>query len=169
MSLSLYWFAPSHGDGRAISRRNTTVSAQRAPHLTYLAQVAGAAEQLGFEGMLVPFGMFCEDPWLMSVALAQRTERIKFMIAFRPSLMSPVLAAQMAATGQRLTANRLQLNVPGVKTPGTSGNCSPGSTNAPPNTAAPCPAAAGSTSSPGTRPTKPGRWPGRCWPMSTQP
>jgi alkanesulfonate monooxygenase len=111
VSLSLYWFVPSHGDGRAISRRTTAPSVQRAPDLTYLAQVAGAAEQVGFDGMLVPFGMFCEDPWLVSAALAQRTERIKFMVAFRPSLMSPVLTAQMAATGQRLTANRLQLNV----------------------------------------------------------
>jgi alkanesulfonate monooxygenase len=111
MSLSLYWFVPSHGDGPAISRRHGGGSVQRAPDLAYLGQVASAAEQLGFDGLLVPFGMFCEDPWLVAVALAQRTSRIKFMVAMRPSLLSPMLAAQMAATAQRLTGSRLQLNV----------------------------------------------------------
>src|SRR5262249_30420933 len=86
-------------------------AAQRRPDLTYLAQVAGAVETLGFTGMLVPTGLYCEDPWLVATALAQRTERVMFMLAVRPSLLSPVLAAQMVATGQRLTGHRLQLNV----------------------------------------------------------
>ncbi len=111
MSLSLYWFLPTHGDGRTIDRRSSTRPPQRGVGLGYLGQVAAAADSLGFAGMLVPAGMFCEDPWLVSAALAQRTERVAFMVAFRPGLLSPTLAAQMAATGQRLTGNRLQLNV----------------------------------------------------------
>jgi alkanesulfonate monooxygenase len=55
--------------------------------------------------------MFCEDPWLVSAALAQHTERVKFMVAFRPGLVAPTLAAQMAATFQRMTGDRLLLNV----------------------------------------------------------
>jgi alkanesulfonate monooxygenase len=115
--LNVYWFLPSHGDGRALSRRadaggRTGVhAAQRQPDLAYLTQVAGAVESLGFAGMLVPAGLFCEDPWLLAAALAQRTGRGMFMLAVRPSLLSPVLAAQMVATGQRLTGDRLQLNV----------------------------------------------------------
>jgi alkanesulfonate monooxygenase len=109
--LQLYWFLPTHGDGRTIDRRSTTRPPQRGVGLGYLGQVAAAVDQLGFAGMLVPAGMFCEDPWLVSAALAQRTERVAFMVAFRPGLLSPTLAAQMAATGQRVTGNRLQLNV----------------------------------------------------------
>jgi len=109
--LNLYWFLPAHGDGRGLSRRNGEGPPQRAPDLSYLAQVAGAAEQLGFAGALVPAGMFCEDPWLISAALAQRTARLKFMVALRPGLISPMLAAQMAATGQRITGNRIELNI----------------------------------------------------------
>jgi alkanesulfonate monooxygenase len=114
--LRLYWFLPTHGDGRTIDRRAGAGSpgaraTQRAPSIPYLAQVAGAVDQLGFAGMLVPAGMFCEDPWLVSAALAQRTERVGFMVAFRPGLLSPTLAAQMAATGQRITGARLLLNV----------------------------------------------------------
>jgi alkanesulfonate monooxygenase len=111
LTLTLYWFLPSHGDGRGLGRRGGKAEPQRAPDLTYLTQVACAAEQAGFTGMLVPTGLFCEDPWLLSAALAQRTERIRFMVAVRPSLLSPLLAAQMAATAQRLTGNRLDLNV----------------------------------------------------------
>ncbi|MBK3590555.1 LLM class flavin-dependent oxidoreductase, partial [Streptomyces sp. MBT57] len=38
-------------------------------------------------------------------------ERLKFLVAFRPGVISPVLAAQMAATYQRITRGRLLLNV----------------------------------------------------------
>jgi len=113
MPLHLHWFLPAHGDGRTLSRRPDTGvrAAQRSPDIGYLTQVACAADQLGFAGLLLPAGLFCEDPWMLSAALAARTERVKFMIAFRPGLLSPTLAAQMAATGQRLTNGRLLLNV----------------------------------------------------------
>ena len=39
------------------------------------------------------------------------TERLKFLVAFRPGLLSPLLAAQMAATFQRHSNGRLLLNV----------------------------------------------------------
>jgi alkanesulfonate monooxygenase len=118
MSLRLHWFLPSHGDGRALVRRSPGSAPvhragthQREPDIGYLAQVAGAAEQMGFDGMLVPAGLFCEDPWLVSAALSQCTRRIKFMVAFRPGLLSPTLAAQMAATLHRMSGQRLLLNV----------------------------------------------------------
>lgn len=60
--------------------------------------------------MLTPTGTWCEDAWLTTVALSQHTERLKFLVAFRPGVISPVLAAQMAATYQRIT-RWLLLNV----------------------------------------------------------
>jgi alkanesulfonate monooxygenase len=36
---------------------------------------------------------------------------LKFLVAIRPGVISPVLAAQMAATYQRITRGRLLLNV----------------------------------------------------------
>jgi alkanesulfonate monooxygenase len=103
--MHLYWFLPSHGDGRTIGRP------ARAPDIGYLAQVARAADRLGFTGALVPFGLFCEDPWIVASALAQQTTRLKFMLALRPGLASPLLTAQMAATFQRLSGGRLVFNV----------------------------------------------------------
>lgn len=123
MNVHLHWFLPTGGDGRTLVDRHaytdggikrdriTPVSGVRAPDIEYLAQIAKAAEQLGFEAVLTPTGTWCEDAWLTTVALAQHTERLKFLVAFRPGVISPVLAAQMAATYQRITRGRLLLNV----------------------------------------------------------
>ncbi len=43
--------------------------------------------------------------------VSQNTERLKFLVAFRPGFVSPTLAAQMASTFQRQTGGRLLLNV----------------------------------------------------------
>jgi alkanesulfonate monooxygenase len=43
--------------------------------------------------------------------LTEVTERLKFLVAFRPGLISPTLSAQMAATFQRYSKGRLLLNV----------------------------------------------------------
>ena len=61
--------------------------------------------------MLTPTGTWCEDAWLITAALTRETERLKFLVAFRPGLISPTLAAQMAATYQRISGGRLLLNV----------------------------------------------------------
>ena len=121
MSVHLHWFLPTGGDGRTLVDRHAyasnavdrtkPVGGVRAPDIEYLAQIAKAAEQLGFEAVLTPTGTWCEDAWLTTVALAQHTERLKFLVAFRPGVISPTLAAQMAATYQRITRGRLLLNV----------------------------------------------------------
>ncbi|MCA1219469.1 LLM class flavin-dependent oxidoreductase [Streptomyces sp. 8L] len=121
MSLHLHWFLPTGGDGRTLVDRHAYAAAEqgrpapvsgiRPPDIEYLAQIAKAAEGLGFEGVLTPTGTWCEDAWLTTIALSQQTRRLKFLVAFRPGVISPVLAAQMAATYQRVTRGRLLLNV----------------------------------------------------------
>jgi alkanesulfonate monooxygenase len=114
MPLELHWFLPTHGDGREVAKDPSGADlpgARRDPDLPYLAQVAMAADRFGFTGMLIPFGLFCEDPWVVASALAAVTSRVKFMIALRPGFGSPMAAAQMAATFQRVSGGRLQLNV----------------------------------------------------------
>src|ERR1700689_4349738 len=96
---------PAHG------RRDQRLPGDRGPSLEYLGQIARSAEQLGFEAVLTPTGTWCEDAWLVTAALISQTERLKFLVAFRPGLVSPTLAAQMAATYQRISRGRLLLNV----------------------------------------------------------
>jgi len=129
VSLSFHWFLPTSGDGRGIVGGGHSIpligpgsaqapslatgarSVSRPPDIEYLAQVARSAEQLGFTGVLTPTGTWCEDAWLVTAALISQTQRLKFLVAFRPGLTSPTLAAQMAATYQRVSRGRLLLNV----------------------------------------------------------
>lgn len=114
MPLELYWFLPSHGDGREVAKRAgepDPPGARRDPDIDYLTQVALAAERFGFAGMLTPFGLFCEDPWVVAAALAGSTRRLRFMIALRPGFVSPLLAAQTTATLQRVSDGRADLNI----------------------------------------------------------
>ena len=61
--------------------------------------------------MLTPCGTGCEDAWLATASLIPLTRRIKFLVAFRPALLTPTLAAQMASTYQRLSGGRLLVNI----------------------------------------------------------
>ncbi|MFJ3988210.1 LLM class flavin-dependent oxidoreductase [Streptomyces sp. NPDC090032] len=116
MSLTFHWFLPTNGDSRHVvgGGHGTPVTAaggDRPPSIGYLTQIARAAEDLGFVGALTPTGAWCEDAWLTTAMLSQQTERLKFLVAFRPGFVSPTLAAQMASTYQRQTGGRLLLNV----------------------------------------------------------
>ncbi|MDQ6697577.1 MAG: LLM class flavin-dependent oxidoreductase [Actinomycetota bacterium] len=108
--LSIHWFLPTGGDSRDVVPTGPDAH-RRAPSLAYLAQVAQAAEQLGFDALLTPCGTACEDAWVATAMLIGLTFRIRFLVAFRPGLLSPTLAAQMASTYQRLSGGRLLLNV----------------------------------------------------------
>jgi len=116
MSLSLLWFLPTNGDGRELVGGGHGVGTGsagriRQASLPYLTQVAQAAEHVGFSGVLTPTGAWCEDAWLTTAMLVAHTERLKFLVAFRPGSISPTLAAQQAATYQRHSGGRLLLNV----------------------------------------------------------
>ncbi len=121
MPVKLHWFLPTNGDSRSdLSLGNAVGIAQsrvldpgteRAPDIGYMGQIARSAEQLGFDAALTPTSSWCEDAWVMTAALSQVTERFKFLVAFRPGLVSPTVAAQMAATFQRVSGGRLLLNV----------------------------------------------------------
>ena len=108
--MKVHWFLPTGGDSRDVLPDEPGAH-WRAPSMDYLAQIATACDQLGYEGMLTPCGTMCEDAWLSTIALAPLTRRIKFLVAFRPGFLSPTLAAQMASTYQRLTGGRLLLNI----------------------------------------------------------
>ena len=77
----------------------------------YFKQIAQAADQLGYTGVLLPTGRSCEDPWLTAAALAAETTHLKFLVALRPGLMQPSVAARMTSTLDRLSGGRLLINV----------------------------------------------------------
>ena len=106
-SLKIFWFLPTHGDGRYLG----TSRGGRSVDLAYLQQIALAADNLGYHGVLIPTGKSCEDSWLVAAALAPLTRQLRFLVAVRPGLQPPSLAARMTATLDRLSAGRLIINV----------------------------------------------------------
>ena len=115
MPTEYAWFLPSakNGDGQKIN----TKEPERQPTVAYLSEVARAAERAGFVNLLVPTGTHCLDAWLVAAAVAEHTERIKFCVAFRPGLTSPVFAAQTANTLDAMTGGRVTVNVVTGSTP----------------------------------------------------
>ncbi|MDW6020619.1 LLM class flavin-dependent oxidoreductase [Mesorhizobium sp. BAC0120] len=117
--IHLHWYLPTNGDSREIVGSGDdshlaggpSRSAFREANLDYLELIAKTAETLGFEAVLTPTGTWCEDAWITTAALSQVTKRLKFLVAFRPGLISPTLVAHQAATFQRISGGRLLLNV----------------------------------------------------------
>jgi len=105
--MQIFWFLPTHGDGRYLG----TSQQARTVNYGYLKQIAQAADQLGFQGVLLPTGRSCEDAWVVASTLVPATTRLKFLVAIRPGITSPTAAARMAATFDRLSDGRLLINV----------------------------------------------------------
>lgn len=107
MSVSVFWFLPTHGDGHYLG---TAEGARPVDH-AYLQQVAQAADRLGFGGVLIPTGRSCEDAWLVAASLIPVTQRLRFLVALRPGVISPTQAARQAATLDRLSNGRALFNL----------------------------------------------------------
>lgn len=102
-----HWFLPMRGDGPAfrpgLPRRTATTR--------YLGDVARAAENNGFESLLIATSHASPDTWLAAAAAAHETERIRFIVAFRAGYTLPTLTAQMVETFHDLFPGRLDVNV----------------------------------------------------------
>jgi alkanesulfonate monooxygenase len=105
--MDLFWFFPTAGDGRYLG----TTRGARPITPGYLRQIAEAIDELGYGGALLPTGRDCEDAWITASTLIPVTRRLRFLVAVRPGLMSPGLAARMASTFDRLSGGRLLINV----------------------------------------------------------
>ena len=105
--MELLWFIPTHGDGRYLA----TALGGRECNFVYFQQIAQAIDNLGFTGALLPTGRSCEDAWVLASSLIAVTRQMRFLVAIRPGLMSPGLAARMAATFDRLSNGRMQVHV----------------------------------------------------------
>ncbi|WP_210607829.1 FMNH2-dependent alkanesulfonate monooxygenase [Priestia flexa] len=105
--MDILWFFPTAGDGHYLG----TQIGERKSDIHYLKQIAGALDYLGYDGALLPTGSNCEDSWVLASALASVTQRLKFLIALRPGVMSPTISARMASTFDQISNGRLMLNI----------------------------------------------------------
>ncbi|PXW18330.1 FMNH2-dependent alkanesulfonate monooxygenase [Paraburkholderia caballeronis] len=107
MSLDIFWFLPTSGDTRYLGKSDSG----RAPTNAYMRQIAITAEELGYDGLLIPTGSSCLDPWVTAASLVPVTKRIKLLVALRTALSGPTVSARQAATLDQALNGRLLLNV----------------------------------------------------------
>jgi alkanesulfonate monooxygenase len=105
--MELFWFIPTHGDGRFLG----TTRGARPVTQAYAAQIARAADQLGYAGVLLPTGRSCEDAWVVASTLVPLTTHLRFLVAIRPGIISPTASARAAATLDRMSDGRVLINV----------------------------------------------------------
>ncbi|GAB2463908.1 FMNH2-dependent alkanesulfonate monooxygenase [Comamonas humi] len=103
----IFWFLPTSGDTRYLGSSDFG----RAPTIDYLRSIATTSENLGYDGLLIPTGSSCLDPWVVASSLVPVTQRIKLLVALRTSLGAPVSSARQAATLDQALRGRLLLNV----------------------------------------------------------
>jgi alkanesulfonate monooxygenase len=107
MSLGIFWFLPTSGDTRYLGKSDFG----RPPTIDYLKQIAVTSENLGYDGLLIPTGSGCHDPWVVASSVAAATQRIKLLVALRTSLGNPVSTARATATLDQASNGRILLNV----------------------------------------------------------
>ncbi|MCU1676840.1 MAG: hypothetical protein JWM93_1598 [Frankiales bacterium] len=118
-----HWFLPTYGDGRNIVNMkaseggiadgggNALRARLRRSDPYYLTQLARAAEQAGFLGVLLPTGLASEDTFITTAIVSQQTRSLEFIVAFRTGMTLPSIVAQMTGTLQRASGNRIRLNI----------------------------------------------------------
>lgn len=123
MNFEFNWHVPVGGDSPWIC----TPAPIRAPRVSYLTHVARAAEEAGFDGVLVPcafsngsYGLDSPyvDAFTTGVACLGATTRLKVLVAHRPGFINPGVFAHMCATADELSSGRLALNIVTAGVPG---------------------------------------------------
>ena len=73
----------------------------------YLSDFALAHERAGFDMVLVGYTSSSAEGFNVAMYAAMRTERLAYLIAHRPGLVAPTLAARKVATFDVLTGGRI--------------------------------------------------------------
>lgn len=105
--LEFGWFLPSSGDSTAFGVPEETI--EIGPE--HLRRVVRAAEDAGFEYLLIPVGRQCWEAYIAGAFLAAETQRIAPLIAARPGYINPVLLAKMIATFDQMSGGRIRVNL----------------------------------------------------------
>ena len=74
-------------------------------------RVVNAAEEAGFEYLLIPVGSTCWEAWISGAFMAARSKNIKPLIAARPGYINPVLMAKMISTFDQMSGGRICINL----------------------------------------------------------
>ena len=104
--LEFGWFLPTNGDTTSF-----TQPMQVKQSFEMFDTVTQAADQAGFEYMLVPVQTACWEAWMSSAMMVAKSKRIKMLVAARPGYINPALLAKMISTFDQLSGGRICINL----------------------------------------------------------
>ena len=123
MNLRFHWMLPKGGEV-ALDRPQTAQAAARyriestrtnslapRPDMKGWVHFARHAEEAGIESVLISFSRYEPDPLMVSCALGQATEKLRFIAAYRSGLMQPTTFVQQVNTLSALIPGRIALNI----------------------------------------------------------
>lgn len=113
--LRFHWSLSQAGDTFRKSKSLNTQSG--IVNLDAQIALCKRAEECGIDSMLMAIGFTRPDPMLLSLMLGQKLEKIKFMVAVRPGLISPTLFVQQINTLSCLVNGRVHINVVSGRSP----------------------------------------------------
>jgi alkanesulfonate monooxygenase len=82
-----------------------------APDREYIKKYVRHLEEGGFDYTLVAYGSSGYDPFTVSATIAAYTERIKPIVALRPNIIYPTVAAQALTTLDRISKGRAVVHI----------------------------------------------------------
>src|SRR5690349_4983963 len=105
--LKIHWCLPR---GKGNTRASEKDSANELD-LDGIVDFVQEAEDLGIDSLLMGIGFHLPDPLPLIGALVRETQRITFMLAYRPGLLPPTLFAQVINTISWMSDKRISLNI----------------------------------------------------------
>jgi len=113
--IRFHWSMSSAGED--LVGKNSRAERNGIPNLDAHIELCLKAERWGIESMLTAFGFHRADPIALATALCMHTTKIKFMVAVRSGICSPVLFVQQVNSVAALSNGRICLNVVGGHSP----------------------------------------------------
>jgi alkanesulfonate monooxygenase len=112
MAARFHWRLPPGGERPDIVSPGATDRKKVGlPDLEARTDFCRRGEELGIDSVLTAFASNMPDTMLVAAALAPLTNKIKFIVAYRPGLISPTLFVQQVNTLSTLANGRVSLNI----------------------------------------------------------
>ena len=111
--IRFHWRLPNPGEGLTPSGSVKKPDRERLGIPDLDAQLAFCllAEKFDIDSMLMAFSYYMPDPFPHITALGMGTKKMKFILAYRPGLLSPTLFVQMVNTVSTILDGRIHLNI----------------------------------------------------------
>jgi len=110
--LRFHWRLPYAGEISAIAMADQRAAQSIGlPDPELQSEFCKQAEDCGIDSLLVDFGFAKPDPMLLAAVLGQRTQKIKFILAYRSGLFAPTMFVQQINTLSTLIQGRILLNI----------------------------------------------------------